>query len=401
MTQHSRLLLRLGDAKAAATAYRALFDKLTRLNGPEDVATLDAMAGLADAVGRSGDNKRAHTLDVQLLDRRQKVLGLEHPATLWAIGDLAWNLEQLGDLSGAAARFSELAEARTATLGPDEPDTVWALQGLVRVLARMEAHDDARRAYARLYETQDRRLGAEAEETIEAMRGLAWEQGKVGELEAARSGWRQLVNVHEQLHGSRDERTLDAMVALAGALDALEQEEQARILSERVAGPLGRLYAGSAEELGPDDPRTLTLGHNLGVTLERLGQCESARATYQRTLEGQVRVQGKRGRAVADLHGHLGNIAVKLGDPAAGHAKYGEALAILRKQPGPEDPDTLEVIGHDADALMAMGKKIAARNRARTVVDGYRRTLGEENPLTRRAQARLDAISPTRRRPAY
>jgi acetyl/propionyl-CoA carboxylase alpha subunit len=73
----------------------------------------------------------------------------------------------------------------------------------------------------------------------------------------------------------------------------------------------------------------------------------------------------------------------------------------LRKQPGPEDPDTLEVIGHDADALMAMGKKIAARNRARTVVDGYRRTLGEENPLTRRAQARLDAISPTRRRPAY
>ena len=174
------------------------------------------------------------------------------------------------------------------------------------------------------------------------------------------------------------------------------------MLSERVAGPLGRLYAGSAEALGPDDPRTLTLGHNLGTTLERLGQCEAARVTYERTLEGQIRVQGKRGRAVADLLGHLGGIALKLGDPAGAHARYGEALAIMRKQPGPEDPDTLELIGHDAEALMELDKKIAARNQARCVVDGYRRTLGEENPLTRRAQARLDAISPPgRRRPAY
>jgi tetratricopeptide (TPR) repeat protein len=360
------------------------------------------MAGLADAVGRSGDHKRAHTLDVQLLDRRQKILGPEHPATLWAIGDLAWNLEQLGDLSGAAARFSELAEARTATIGPDEPDTVWTLQGLTRVLSKLEAHDDARRAYARLYETQDRRLGPEAEETIDAMRGLAWEQGKVGDLEAAKSTWKQLVGIHEQLHGSRDERTLDAMAGLAGALDALEEDEQARILSERVAGPLGRLYASSTEALGPDDPRTLTLGHDLGLTLERLGQCEAARVTYQTALEGHIRVQGKRGRAAADLHGHLGDIARKLGDPAAAHAHYGEALTIMRKQPGPEDPDTLELVSHDASALMELGKKIAARNQARTVVDGYRRTLGEENPLTRRAQARFDAISPpAKRRPAY
>ena len=36
MTQHSRLLLRLGDAKAATPRTATLFDKLTRLNGPED-----------------------------------------------------------------------------------------------------------------------------------------------------------------------------------------------------------------------------------------------------------------------------------------------------------------------------------------------------------------------------
>jgi tetratricopeptide (TPR) repeat protein len=325
------------------------------------------------------------------------VLGHEHPATLWAIGDLAWNLEQLGDLSGAAARFSELAEARTRTLGPDEPDTVWTIQGLTRVLSKMESHADSRHAYERLYETQDRRLGAEAEETLDALRGMAWELAKVGEFDACRRAWAQLVETHEQLHGPKDERTLDSLVWLAEALDDVDDEEGARSISERLAGPLGRLYAGSTETLGPDDMRTLNLGYGMGLTLERLGQLEAARVAYQTTLEGYLRVQGKRGRAVAVMHGHLADIALKLGDPTAAHAMYGQAIAIMRKQPGPEDPDTLEMVGRDADALVALGKKIAARNQARAVVDGYRRTLGEENALTRRAQARLNSMSPRRR----
>ena len=166
----------------------------------------------------------------------------------------------------------------------------------------------------------------------------------------------------------------------------------------RIAGPLGRLYASSAEELGPDDPRTLNLGHGMGRTLERLGQLESARAGYQVTLDGYARVQGKRGRSVADLRGHLADVALKLGDATGAHAHYAEALAVMRKAPGPEDPDTLELVVRDAMALMALDKKITARNQVRTVVDSYRRTLGEENPLTQRAQARLDEIAAPKRR---
>jgi tetratricopeptide (TPR) repeat protein len=398
MTQHSRLLLKLGDAKAATTAYRNLFDKLTRLKGPEDVATLDALAGLADSIGRCGDHKRAHDLDIQLLDRRQKLLGAEHPATLWAVGDLAWNMEQLGDLNGAAARFSELTEARARALGPDEPDTVWALQGLTRVLTKLESHVDARLAYARLYETQDRRLGAHAEETLDALRGLAWELSKVGELEAAQACWRQLVDTHEQIHGPKDERTLDSLVWLAESVQEMGDEEQARSISERIAGPLGRQYAASCEGLGQDDLRTLNLAHGLGLTLERLGQLEPARNTYQSAHESYVRVQGRRGRAVADLLGHLADVARKTGNPQAAHEMYGEALAILRKEPGPEDPDTLEMISRDATALLDMGKKVAAKNQARIVVDGFRRTLGEDNELTQRARNRLEAMATGRRR---
>jgi tetratricopeptide (TPR) repeat protein len=238
----------------------------------------------------------------------------------------------------------------------------------------------------------------EAEDTLDALRGLAVELGKVGELEAARSSWAQVVELVEQLHGPRDERTLAALLGLAGALDELGEEEQARSLSERIAGPLGRLYAGSAEELGPDDPRTLNLGHGMGRTLERLGQLESARAGYQTTLDGYARLQGKRGRSVAHLRGHLADVTLKLGDAAGAHSQYAEALTVMRKTPGPEDPDTLELVVRDAMALMALDKKITARNQVRAVIDSYRRILGEENPRTQRAQARLDEIAPAKRR---
>jgi hypothetical protein len=51
-------------------------------------------------------------------------------------------------------------------------------------------------------------------------------------------------------------------------------------------------------------------------------------------------------------------------------------LAILRKFPGPDDPDTLEVIRHDADALLAMGRKVAARHQACLALEALHRTLG-------------------------
>ena len=129
----------------------------------------------------------------------------------------------------------------------------------------------------------------------------------------------------------------------------------------------------------------------------RLGQLDAARATFTRAMEGYVHLQGRRGRAVGDILWHLGDVARRQGDPEAAHNLYSDGLAILRRQPGPEDPDTLDLIGHDAEAMLELGRLVAARNLLRSVVEGYRRTLGEDNALTERAQRRLDAISPRRK----
>jgi len=116
-------------------------------------------------------------------------------------------------------------------------------------------------------------------------------------------------------------------------------------------------------------------------------------------MDGYVRLQGRRGRMVADLRGHLADVARKMADPESAHAMYCEAIGIMRKQPGPEDPDTLRLIGRDADALEALSRTIAARNQARIALDGSRHAFGEGSVLTRQAKARLERLS--LRRPAH
>ena len=122
-----------------------------------------------------------------------------------------------------------------------------------------------------------------------------------------------------------------------------------------------------------------------------------ARAMYQTVLDGYVRNLGPRDRKVADMHAHIGDVLLKQGDPAGARARYADALALLRRFPGRDDPDTLEVLRHDADAMAALGRNVAARNQARYVAEVLRRTLGPDNGLTRRADAHVAQMTPRRR----
>jgi hypothetical protein len=47
--------------------------------------------------------------------------------------------------------------------------------------------------------------------------------------------------------------------------------------------------------------------------------------------------------------------------------------------------------------MAAMGRKVAARNQARNVAEALRRTLGQENGLTKRADAHVAQLTARRR----
>jgi tetratricopeptide (TPR) repeat protein len=294
--------------------------------------------------------------------------------------------------------FRELGEIRLRVLGPEAPDTLWALAGLARVLSAAERHAPALEAFGVLHEYSTMSLGPEGDDTLAAGEGYAWELGKLGELDKARARWQELANAYERTHGPKYERTLECLLWLAETQEKLEEHYAARSNYERIAGPYGPLHAQSRETNGPDDPRTLRMGHNLGLTMERLGQLDSAMTMYKSALEGYVRIYSPRHRKVGDMKAHIGDVLCSKGDPAGARARYAESLAILRKFPGPDDPDTIEVVLHDADALLAMGRKVAARHQARLALESLRRTLGPDNPLSRRAEARLERMTPRRRK---
>jgi tetratricopeptide (TPR) repeat protein len=234
-------------------------------------------------------------------------------------------------------------------------------------------------------------VGPEGDEALAAGEGYAWELGKLGELEKARARWQELANAYERTHGPKFERTLECLLWLGETQEKLEEHHAARSNYERLAGPYGPLHAQSREVNGPGHPHTLRMGHNLGLAMERLGQLDAAMTMYKAAMDGYVRLYGPRHRKVGDMKAHIGDVLCRQGDLAAGRARYAEALTILRKFPGPDDPDTLEVMRHDADALLAMG---------RLVLESLHRTFGPDNPLSRRAEAHLERMTPRRRKAA-
>jgi len=244
---------------------------------------------------------------------------------------------------------------------------------------RAESHAAALEAYRVLYETQVGIVGPEGDDALTALEAYTWELGKVGELEKARARWQELANAYERNRGPRNERTLECLLWLSETHERLEEHHAARAGYERIAGPYGPIHAESRDKAGPDDPRTLHLGHNLGLVMEKLASSDAARAMYQTVLDGYARNLGPRDRNVADMHAHIGDVLLKQGDPVGARARYADALALLRKFPGPDDPDTLEVLRHDADAMAALGRKGRGPKPGPQRRRGLRRTLGPDN----------------------
>jgi len=401
--QHGRVLLRVGDAAAGGQRPTRPVPPPQAQDRPGGDSTLDALAGLADSLGRCGEHLRARKLDQQLFELRSRCWGADHVATQWALGDLAWNLEQLGELPKFGGPLPGARRGSTQTLGPDAPDTVWALEGLARVLARAESHAAHSRPSAC---STRRRHGA-----VDRRATRHWRSSRTTPGSSARSVSSR--EARAKLAGNWPTLTSETTASRTSAPWSACSGSPRRTRSSGRATPPGPSSSGSPDRVGRSTPRAASppvptilercgLGHNLGLTMGAPGAARRPPGPpTRRFFDGYMRIHGAHHRKVADMHSHMGDVLLEQGDAEEARTRYAEALAVLRKHPGPDDPDTLEVISHDADALFAMGRKVAGRNQARSVAETLPRTLGPNNGLTRRAEAQVERMTrAAARRPA-
>ncbi|WP_426109863.1 tetratricopeptide repeat protein [Massilia sp. PWRC2] len=166
-------LRQCGQADAAVSAYRRLFDESVQALGAGHADSLAARAGLAAALADSGqiDSALSHAEQVVLAWRERG--GLNHRATLEAQAAHATVLAQAGQLGRARMVLEQVLEGRERVLGREHAATLASLAQLALVLRQMGHLDSARALQEQLLACRRRLLGVDHGDTIEAGLALA------------------------------------------------------------------------------------------------------------------------------------------------------------------------------------------------------------------------------------
>jgi serine/threonine protein kinase/tetratricopeptide (TPR) repeat protein len=301
----------LGDAKQAAEQEEAARAIYTRLRGPDDPDTLQAMHNLGSSYDALGRLDEALKLREETLARRRARLGADHPDTLSALNSLGLSYGNLG-------RFSEALKVREETLarfkaveGKDHPDTLMAMNNLANAYFALGRYDEALKL---------------REET------LALYKAKVG----------------------RDHPdTLRAMSNLSSSLDIVGRHDEALKLREET-------LALRRAKLGPDHYATLLSMTGLGDSYTSLGRHADALKIREETLALQKAKLGpdhpdtlQSMKFVADSYAALNRHADAL-------KLRQETYALRKAKLGADHPDTLMTLEGIAESLMALGRDAEA-----------------------------------------
>jgi hypothetical protein len=143
-----------------------------------------------------------------------------------------------------------------------------------------------------------------------------------------------------------------------------------------------RLYRHRQDELGPDDPGTLSAARTLATVLWALGHYDKARELDEDTLARRRRVLGEDHPSTLASALGLANDLRALGEHQAARELDEDTLARRRRVLGEDHPDTLAAANNLAIDLSALGEHQAARELDEDTLARRRRVLGEDHPDT-------------------
>ncbi|MFF9341297.1 MULTISPECIES: tetratricopeptide repeat protein [unclassified Streptomyces] len=418
-----------GHVKRAIPLYeRALLDE-ERVLGATHPLTLASRNNLADAYRAVGDPDRALALlgwDPVLGPLLDAPEGEEDLSALAARNTLAGARYTAGRRADAVRLYEENLDACVRVLGEEHHLTLVTRSSLAA--ARVAAEDP--RAAVPLFEglvrDLERVLGEEHPDTLLVRAGLAGLYREAGEPDRAVELFDEVLRVMEGVHGEDHGITRATRVALALACRAAGDPDRALRLAaprpERPAGhgtpaagaaaasdggrPLdargadigyGFLTVGDAERAVPlferavhdsghrpaeDDPRDLTLRHNLAVSHLMAGAPERALPFFRQVLEARERTLGEDHPDTLTSRRHLADAHREAGDSDRAIPLYERTLHARRRVLGADHEDTLAVLGTLAHTYRLAGRPDRALPLFERALQGQERVHGPGHPDT-------------------
>ncbi len=411
------LLSHTGHGVEARELYNTLLPVEERVFGADDPDTLATWGNLALLDAAEGRLEQALQRQREILLRRVRASGERHPDSLIARSNVATSLTELGRFDEAETLVRSTLEIRRSVLGPSHPLVAREMATLGTLLFRQGRAAEAEQVLSEALRICRDRYGEDHPQTLQARHNLdvlIQENGRVAEsLELEQA----VLEARVRVLGPKHIDTLDSMNSVAGAWRALGRLDEAETL-------YGETLTLQREVLGPDHPSTLISYENLANVLFNKHQYSDCEAILREVLEARTRVLGElhpdvakttynlglvlkaeghtaqalellrgalerhrvafgtRHSTVATCLQSLGDLEFETGARKDALVSYGEALEILRDQPGEQDKCgyLLHQIGAAQRGLEDLE---SARHSFAEALALRERLLGPEHPGTR------------------
>jgi tetratricopeptide (TPR) repeat protein len=353
-----------------------------RVEGTENLRTLDTARRLGDAAERQGRYAEAESLESQTLQTMRRVLGPEHPDTLQSMNILAWVYNHEGKYVASETLLSQALDVERRVLGPEQPATLKSMNSLANVYNNEGKYAQAEALYSQALGIERRVLGPEQPDTLESMNILAVVYNREGKYSQAESLLTQVLEIRRRVLGPEHPDTLTGMNNLATAYSMQGKFAEGETLYSQTLEIRRRV-------LGPEHPDTLQSMNNLTFAYTNLGKYAQAEALASQTLEIRRRVLGPEHPATLTSMNSLGSAYSLEGKYAQAEALFRQTLEIRRHVMGPEHPDTLFTLSGMAFMYQIQGKYGPAETYAAQALTGRRHTLGPDHRDTMASEADL------------
>ncbi len=197
----------------------------------------------------------------------------------------------------------------------------------------------------------------------------------LGEYTAAQQHLQRAFELRREQLGKDDPLTLSAMADLADALQNASKLAEAETLGAETLARLTRV-------LGPEHLDTLRAMDALAYTYRYQGKFSDAETLQKKAIELRRRVQGPDHPDLFEPVSNLVAIYLRRGQLAEAEALIGPILASQTRLLGPEHPNTLTSMNNLAVVYRDEGKLAEAEQLHRQILAARTRVLGVEHPNT-------------------
>ena len=373
LRDHAMLAFERGKLAAAVGEFGRSCALLAKTKGKEDLTTLTAQVGYANALVKADRNAEAEQILRLVLEIRTRKYGRETPDAQVVVNSLAVLLHNQERLDEAEPLYREAAETGRRVFGKEHPDTLVAQMNLASFLRSRRKLTEAEPLMARSYAGIKKVFGESHQKTAKAASVLAGLYADLGRYRDALPLNEECVAILSRAEGEQSPAVALAKQTLSRSLSRIGDNARAAAVQREAVVAFTANFGAEARE-------TLNCRLDLANMLDKVEHKAEVEAMLKELLEAVPRALGEDHQLSIIATNSYGVFLMSQERYAEAEPYVRKALGIGRRVEGKDHVNTIVSQYNLTAILRELGRLDEAESLGRDTIERFTRALGPQHP---------------------